>query len=388
MYRSGYRPCSNRIVSARIGAVVALLALVSTAWAETARFSATVNGVERQAVVDVVRVGDKDYVPVLSLTRQLGGEGRVVGTRVQLDVAGHSAFAGIDEREVNASAKRFDLAYPILRHDAGALVALEEVVSFFDQGFKLTVTQRQKAVPEAPPEPMEDPASLVEPLPEEALLEPIAVPKPARTLDKMIVVDAGHGGGDVGIEGPGGAQEKAVALAVAEALQRALADVAGLDSTLTREGDRPMSLAERRSAATEAKADLLVSLHASGSPGQQSNGIGIFYAPDGGTMGDSTAERLLAAHASGNAAISKVVAEAIQKALQEDGQRPVRVPREIPLRLMRNADVPGVLIEVGYLSNPVEERMLQESTEQQRMARAIAAGVQAAFTQLQKGAVE
>jgi N-acetylmuramoyl-L-alanine amidase len=370
-----------------------LLACAITAHAETARFTATVNGVERQAVVDSVTVDDREYVPVLSIARQLGGDGRLVGTRVQLDLGGHSAFAAIDDREVNASAARFDLEAPLKRGEVGPLIALSEVTTFFQQGFEVAVTAREAPAPENPATDLEDPSAMMEPLGEEDLLEPVSVPEStpapaAQSINMTIAVDAGHGGGDVGIVGPGGTEEKAVTLAVAQAIQSALASDAGFEVTLTRTEDKARSFSQRRGAIKEGGAELVVSIHASGSPSQQANGISIFYAPDTGSMGDSVADRLMAARTSGNAAISKVVAEAVYRTLSSDTQRPVHMPREIPLRLMSASAAPGVLIEVGYLSNPVEERLLMDSNEQSRIARAVASGVRSAMTQLQEGTVQ
>lgn len=379
--RSGCRPC--KINAAARSIILVLLALAVPAFGETARFSATVDGVARNAAVEVTTVGETEYVPLLSLAQQLGGEGRLIGTRVQMDFAGHSAFAGIDSTEVNASAARFNLGTPLLRHDSGPLIARDEAASFFQQAFQVTVdvNAAEAALVPAEETPLEESTDM---LLEESLLEPVVLPT-KRALSGMIAVDPGHGGTDAGIVGAGGTEERAITKAVADALRNALKETTGLGSVITREGDDAATDAQRRGVAADAKADLLVSIHTSGSPAPQANGISIYYSPDSGTMGNSVAQRLAAAHANGNAAVSRVAAQAIHEALKESGQRPVIAPREIPLRLMHGAGFPGVLIEIGYLSNPVEERLLNDAGEQNRLAQDIAKGIKNAMTQLQEG---
>ncbi len=170
-----------------------------------------------------------------------------------------------------------------------------------------------------------------------------------------IVIDPGHGGADCGAVGPGGTREKDVNLAVAKLLFRYLDPVA--DVRLTRSDDRHLGesesadLAERVRIAEAWRASYFISLHCNAAPGGGRGVETYAYKPGG------EGERL---------------ARAIQKGLVEATGFPDRGVKFADYYVLRKTSMPAVLVEMGFISNPEEERLLGNPAFQDRLAWAIA----------------
>ena len=176
----------------------------------------------------------------------------------------------------------------------------------------------------------------------------------------------GHGGPDPGAIGATGAQEKDITLAIALKLQQVLHRSA-VYTVLTRAGDHDLVQGEpvshrqredllRRAALVNASgADVFVSLHANSFPSPRWSGAQTFY-----LEGREESRRL---------------AEAIQASLVRHLGPNRRTARPADLRILRAVEVPAALVEVGFLSNPEEERRLQDPEYQWRVAEAIAEGI-------------
>ena len=235
-------------------------------------FTALVDGESRAAVVTPISVQDTPYLPLLELARQLGGGVRLAPARIQVDLAGKSAVAAVNDSAVEASASRFFLRHPVIRQDGNVMIALEDVEVFFWRAFQVSLrmpeapaetpvapceseeleaariltewspaTPPVDALPPAPPPtpPETAPPASADPTlhvatPSLEAAPPASSPTPyAGTVD-TIVVDAGHGGNDIGSGGQGGLLEKDLTLALALALRQALKEKSDLRIVLTR----------------------------------------------------------------------------------------------------------------------------------------------------------
>lgn len=178
-------------------------------------------------------------------------------------------------------------------------------------------------------------------------------------VGKTIVVDAGHGGADSGMRADG-VLEKDVNLAIARRLADYLRQ-GGAKVVLTRNKDARLStvrredLSRRVALAQEHRADVMVSIHANSfsDPGQ--HGAQTFSCP-----GSEPAKKL---------------SHAIQAELVRILANTRRVPKENDYFLCRESTVPTVIVEVGFLTNPKERRLLQDPSYQDKVAFAIHAGI-------------
>lgn len=185
----------------------------------------------------------------------------------------------------------------------------------------------------------------------------------------LVVIDPGHGGRDPGAVGRAGVREKDVALAVALQLQTLL-HRAGVYTRLTRTDDndladadatvrKPQDLRRRAEIANAAAADVFVSIHANSFPSSIWSGAQTFYYPADGE--------------------GKKLAEAIQDALHRVLGPTSRRPQPGNYRVLRDTVMPAVVVELGFLSNPAEERLLADPAYQERLAHALYEGILAYF---------
>ncbi len=182
-----------------------------------------------------------------------------------------------------------------------------------------------------------------------------------------IVLDPGHGtdpeGCDPGAIGPSGVQEKDVNLAMALKLAELLRS-AGASVYLTRKGETcPYTLAGRACYANDIGADLFISIHSNASYSAAASGTSTyFYAPPGSDLGQQRQER-------------QRLAAAIQDALvAAAGRRDIGV-LEANFSVLRNSNIPSVLVETAFISNPEEERLLASPAFQARVAEGIFNGI-------------
>lgn len=186
---------------------------------------------------------------------------------------------------------------------------------------------------------------------------------PAEVSGATIVIDPGHGGMDTGARGAEGTLEKEVTLAIAQVIAAALEpDHRGL---ITRTGDYGMDTLSRTAVANQAKADLFISIHTGGSFLRQAGGIHVFYfkelseadaapgSPGGETQKWDTVQYR---HQAESGEFAKLLA----KQLDTGEFFKVKAIEGAPLTVLRGADMPAVLIEIGYLTHPLEEKKLKD----------------------------
>ena len=241
------------------------------------------------------------------------------------------------------------------------------------------------------------------------LVQPtVAAPVPTRdgqsTLTRAlglkigrIVIDAGHGGHDTGTIGPTGLMEKDLCLDVALRLGKIIQQkLPGADIVFTRSDDTFIPLEDRTRIANEAKADLFISIHANSSPDQGARGIETYYLNmRGSPEAMAVAARENAVSQQGIHDLEEVVkkiartekidesrelAEDVQDSLSKRIQKaakPVknRGVRKAPFVVLIGADMPSILTEISFLSNPSDEQLLKKPEYRQRVAEGLYQGV-------------
>jgi N-acetylmuramoyl-L-alanine amidase len=222
--------------------------------------------------------------------------------------------------------------------------------------------------------------------------------------DLVIAVDAGHGGVDPGAHGRDGTREKDVTLAIARALAERIDDEPGMRAVLTRDTDQFVELRERIRRARAANADLFVSVHADAVADREVAGSSVYILSQRGASNEAArrlAERENAADLIGGVKLSnkdpvlasvlldlsqsaamsasQVAAEKVLEELDQVGTvRKSRV-QQAGFVVLKSPDIPSMLIETAYITNPGEERKLRDPRHQRRLAEAILSGVRTYF---------
>jgi N-acetylmuramoyl-L-alanine amidase len=212
---------------------------------------------------------------------------------------------------------------------------------------------------------------------------------------RTIVIDAGHGGDDTGSRGAKGTLEKDVALAIARRVRTALEARLGARILLTRDSDAAVPLDARASLANNNKADLFVSIHANGSVRPSAIGAEIFYASleryaaastataeSGGALmpvfGGGTREIDVVPWESAQSRFiseSAAAAQLFEATFRQAVPMNLRALQQAPLRVLVGANMPALLVEVGYLTNAEQEDQLRSGEFQGRVVQAIAEGI-------------
>jgi N-acetylmuramoyl-L-alanine amidase len=227
----------------------------------------------------------------------------------------------------------------------------------------------------------------------------------ARPSIRTIVIDPGHGGDDNGVKGQGGALEKDVTLAVARRVKGAIEGRLGMRVLLTREEGNRVDGDSRAAIANNNKADLFISLHANGSPRATVRGA-LIYTLSLDRVGEdarrqSQADRAVlplfgggarevsliewelaqAAHLDGSNAFAGIVDQRLRTTA---GLPSVELQRA-PMRTLAGTNMPALLIEMGYLSNPDDEKLLTSSDFQNGIANALTEAVAAFRDHIEHG---
>jgi N-acetylmuramoyl-L-alanine amidase len=203
-----------------------------------------------------------------------------------------------------------------------------------------------------------------------------------------VVLDPGHGGDDPGARGPGETEEKTIALAVARRIRSAIETRLGVRVLLTRDEDRPVSIDDRVAYANNNKADLFLSLHVNASFRATSSGASIYVATFSETereRGTSAAARLpglgggsrevelVAWDVAQSHHLTRSTAFARLLEAELSGQMPTTVGSTgaASMRVLESANMPAVLVELGYLSNPTDVERLTSAGSQAAIANAV-----------------
>jgi N-acetylmuramoyl-L-alanine amidase len=234
---------------------------------------------------------------------------------------------------------------------------------------------------------------------------PVSNPR-NRFIKRTVVVDAGHGGHDPGAVGPSGLYEKNVVLDIAIRVRAIMKkDYPSCDVVLTRETDVFIPLPDRAKIANDHKADLFVSIHANASPNRKARGIETYllnWTNDVEAMKVAARENAISLkkmkQMKGDLGIifasldrelkrdqSINAAGYIQKSLVKSMERKYPEVSDLGVKqalfyVLVGATMPSSLVEVSFISNPMEEKLLSTDSYRQYLARSIADGIYKYFT--------
>lgn len=234
---------------------------------------------------------------------------------------------------------------------------------------------------------------------------PVVAPHaPTGQRDLVIAVDAGHGGEDPGAIGKAGTREKDVALKVARLLADRINAEPGMRAVLTRSGDYFVPFRDRLKRARDAQADLFVSVHADAFVNRAARGSSVYVLSSGRASNEAArwlADRENAADLIGgvslddksdvlasvlldlsqNAVISasREAATDVLSELDRVGDLKKSEVQHASLIVLTSPDIPSMLVETAFISNPQEEQKLRDPVQQLRLASAIHAGLRRYF---------
>jgi len=232
---------------------------------------------------------------------------------------------------------------------------------------------------------------------------PPVVRVPEQRREIVVVVDAGHGGHDPGAHGRSGLREKDVTLAISRRLVERLNAEPGMRGVLTRRDDRFLGLRERMERARSANADLFVSIHADAAQNRSARGSTVYVLSE--KAASDEASRRLAAREnaaliggvelgdkdpvlasvlmdlSQNASISSSIAvgDAVLRRMGKLGRLHRTSVQQAPFMVLKSPDVPSILVETAYISNPTDEQNLRSARHQDALAGAVLDGVRNYF---------
>lgn len=252
-------------------------------------------------------------------------------------------------------------------------------------------------------------------LPDEAAQQ-IAIPSPPEKIpayvraDKggrilIVAIDAGHGGEDPGARGRSGTHEKNVTLSIARKLKSQIDDIPGMRGVLIRDGDYFLPLDVRVNKARHARADLFVSIHADAFVKPHARGSSVFALSERGAT--STTARWLAKKeneadliggvniAEKDPYLARTLLDLSQTATISDSMKLAKhvlgelgvintlhrgKVEQAGFAVLKSPDIPSILIETAFISNPSEEARLNDSNYQEKMASAILGGIKRYFS--------
>jgi N-acetylmuramoyl-L-alanine amidase len=216
----------------------------------------------------------------------------------------------------------------------------------------------------------------------------------------VVVIDPGHGGQDPGAIGAGGTREKHITLAIAKKLAEEINAKPGMKAVLTRTDDRFLPLRDRMARARKEQAHVFLSIHADAAKNRTADGASVYILSDKGASSEAAqwlADRENAADLVGGVVLddkdptlasilldvsqestleeSVIAARSILYALDDVGAVHKREVQRAAFAVLKAPDVPSVLVETAFLSNPGEERKLKDTAYQQKLAEAISKGL-------------
>lgn len=271
----------------------------------------------------------------------------------------------------------------------------------------------QGAVVNTPPPPTTGAteASAVRPAPAVvAAAQPAPTRRPAAAMragmrELVVAIDAGHGGQDPGAVGPTGKYEKNVTLAVARELARQVDATPGLRAFLVRDSDVFIPLNARSARARQARADIFISIHADAAENRNARGSSVYVLSTKGASSQrarwladkenaadliggvalqqaegTLANVLLDLAQSGQQKASEEAAEQVLSGLKRIGNNHKPNIERANFAVLRTSDMPSMLVETAFISNPDEERRLFQPAFQRQLASAVLDGVHTYFS--------
>ncbi len=222
--------------------------------------------------------------------------------------------------------------------------------------------------------------------------------------DIVVAIDAGHGGEDPGARGANGSREKDITLAIARRLERLIRAEPGMRPVLTRSGDYYVGLRKRTQLARKHKADFFVSIHADAFTDPRARGSSVFVLSDRGASSEAArwlaesensadlvggvslddkddvlASVLLDLSQTGTRQASLDAAGSVFGELSKLGEVHAPDVQQAGFVVLKSPDIPSMLVETAFISNPDEERKLRNPAHQELIAKAVLRGVRGYF---------
>jgi N-acetylmuramoyl-L-alanine amidase len=226
-------------------------------------------------------------------------------------------------------------------------------------------------------------------------------PTKKQLRDVIIAIDAGHGGRDPGATGKKGTKEKTVTLQMAKRLQKKINQQKGMKAVLTRKNDRYMRLRDRIHKARDYHADMMISLHADSFPDPRARGSSVYALSVDGASSETAkllAEKENAADMlfgdvnlavedemvkevlfdlslTGNIQSSLDIGDEILQQIKHVNRVHKKQVQQAGFAVLKAPNIPSVLLEAAFISNPREEKNLKSSAHQKKVANAVSKGV-------------
>lgn len=222
--------------------------------------------------------------------------------------------------------------------------------------------------------------------------------------DIVIAIDAGHGGQDSGALGNQGTKEKDVVLAIAHRLAKLVNNEPGMRAYLTRDSDTFITLRQRIKRAHDHNADMFISIHADAFYKRRARGASVFVLSERGASSEAAqllADKENAADLAGGISLidkddllasvlldlsqdasleaSLEVANTVLSGLKRVGHVHKKHVESAAFVVLKSPDIPSILVETAFISNPDEERKLKSSSHQNKLARAMLSGIRNYF---------
>jgi len=226
-----------------------------------------------------------------------------------------------------------------------------------------------------------------------------------RQRDIIVAIDAGHGGDDPGAIGRRGTREKNVVMAIAKRLEKLVKRERGMRPVMIRKGDYYVGLKKRVNIARREQADIFISIHADAYRNTKAKGTSVFVVSERGAS--SQAARFLAEKENqsdmiggvdldeiDDALLKLVLVDMVKNSTMETSHQVAshvlgnlkkvahlhkKNVEQAGFRVLKAPDIPSILIETAFISNPAEERKLRSHKHQQKIAKAILKGVRSYF---------
>ena len=233
-------------------------------------------------------------------------------------------------------------------------------------------------------------------------IKTVASPPPKRNI--IIAIDAGHGGQDSGALGKNGTKEKTVVLDIAQRLAKLVNAEPGMEAYLTRDNDIFISLRQRIKRTRKHNADMFISIHADAFKNTKAKGASVFVLSERGASSEAAqwlADKENSADLAGGISLedkddllasvlldlsqtasleaSLEVANTVLAGLKRVGNVHKKQVGSAAFVVLKSPDIPSILVETAFISNPNEERKLNSSNHQNKLARAMMSGIRNYF---------
>jgi len=238
----------------------------------------------------------------------------------------------------------------------------------------------------------------------QAAVKKVVATKPAALRDLVIAIDAGHGGDDPGAIGKRGTREKDVVLSIARRLAKLIQAEPGMRPVMVREGDYYIGLRQRINKARKSGADLFISIHADGFRDHRASGSSVYVLSRRGASSEMArvlAAKENAADLAGGVSLDdkdellrEVLLDLSQTAtleasfevagnmlgeLKRIGKTHKRSVQQAGFLVLKSPDIPSILVETAFITNPTEENRLRNTKHQQKLAVAMLRGIKDYF---------